>query len=154
MFKEWTLQRAPTEPDHDIFGAFTLDDGVTYISLERDPVAIAPGRYELDLTKSTRAEAGTLWSPYPEHPHDVNDPSGPWDHCLPLIKDVPGRSGLRVHAFNLARQSEGCVGTAERADADHLIRSQPTVKAIVDRLIDAKQKGARVFLTILPAEAA
>lgn len=71
-------------------------------TLERSSLRVPPGVYPLALTVSGRAQAGTLWSPR-------------GDKRLWLIDKVPGRSGIRIHAANWARQLEGCVAVGTRA---------------------------------------
>ncbi len=58
--------------------------------------AIPFGTYRVALTVSERAKAGKLWTPDP-------------DHRLPLLLDVPGRSGIRIHAGNIPANTEGCI---------------------------------------------
>lgn len=149
MFREWTVQRAPTEATNDIFGIFTTDDRLTCLSLERHGVEIPAGRYEVTLTESARAKAGTLWSPFPVAP---GAPASALDYQLPLIKDVPGHTGERIHAFNMARQSLGCIGVGTDATDRELHHSRPVVTRLVRELASARRAGDRVFLTVLPAK--
>lgn len=150
MIRAWTVQRTPAN-GNAIIGTFTTDDGLTCVSLERLGVEIAAGRYPVTLTKSPESEKGVLWSPYPVNP---GDPPTPLDHVLPEIHDVPGRSGLRIHAFNSPLQSLGCIGTGTDHTATELEHSRPTVTRIVNELATAEKMGDQVFLTILPAVAA
>lgn len=73
----------------------TLDGGWSCWFLENPDTLIPAGRYEVLLTPSARAAAGTLWTPWP-------------DKQLPLVV-VPDRSGIRIHAANHADQLEGCI---------------------------------------------
>jgi Family of unknown function (DUF5675) len=68
--------------------------------------AIPAGRYRVALTVSDRAARGSLWSPRP-------------DHNLPLLLDVHGFEGIRIHSGNTDRNTEGCilVGRSRAVDA-------------------------------------
>lgn len=91
-----TVKRQPAV-EQAIPGEFYIDGRFAYYTLERQGVEIPPGRYRVRLTVSGRAERGTLWTPDPEF-------------RLPLIENVTGRSGIRVHSLNEAWQSDGCIG--------------------------------------------
>jgi hypothetical protein len=58
--------------------------------------AIPAGRYRVVLTVSDRAARGSLWSPRP-------------DHKLPLLPDVHGFEGIRIHSGTTDRDTEGCI---------------------------------------------
>ncbi len=132
--REWTLTRGV--PDGQaIFGTFDMGGGFPCHSLERLAVAIPAGRYRLDLTVSSRASFGQLWSPYP-------------DHRLPLLCDVPGRSGIRIHAGNVAADSEGCVLVGGEVIGASLNHSRPALTRIVNDLHDALSDGDEVWLTV------
>lgn len=113
-------------------GDLSIDGVWTYYTLERAAVAIAPGRYPVQLTVSERATIGQLWSP------DA-------DHRLPLIEHVAGRSGLRVHALNEAAESDGCVGLGLRRMGTTIRQSRDAVRGFMARL-DATSDP--VWLTI------
>lgn len=83
----------------------TLEDGPAKLGAEGKG-CIPAGRYRLGLTVSPRAQAGGLWTPWP-------------DGMLPLVLDVPGFEGIRVHAGNRAEDTEGCilVGLGRTVDA-------------------------------------
>lgn len=90
-----TLQRHPAE-GQALFGRLEIDGAPFCVTLERVAVAIPAGTYPVVVTPSARAKAGGLWSPSPYF-------------LLPLVTDVPGRSGIRFHAGNLPEQSDGCI---------------------------------------------
>jgi len=67
-----------------------------WINNKRNVSCIPPGRYRVEWTESRRFKKYTY-----------------------QIMDVPGRSGIRFHVANYARELEGCIGTGmARHDID------------------------------------
>lgn len=82
-------QRVPSSAEGGytaITSKVELPDGRILYALEREDVIIPAGEYPLTITYSPR-----------------------FKRRLPLINNVPGRSGIRIHAGNYARESEGCL---------------------------------------------
>lgn len=120
--------------EHAIPGELYIDGRFAYFTLERVQVAIVPGRYRVLLTVSQRAIDGQLWTPDPQH-------------RLPLIADVPGRSGIRVHALNEASESDGCIGIGMHQMGATIRQSRAALSTFIDML---KTHG-EAWLTIQPA---
>ena len=81
---------------------FTLED-VVRDTLHEDgspkihgQTAIPAGRYRVILTPSPAVQRGAMWSPRA-------------DTALPLLCDVPGFDGIRIHAGNSAKDTAGCI---------------------------------------------
>lgn len=115
-------------------GDLQIDGRLTCYALERVSKAIPAGRYRLTLTVSQRALSGELWSPDPEK-------------RLPLINDVPGREGIRMHALNEAEESEGCVGVGQRRALDRIVRSRAALTALIP-VLDAALACGPVWVTL------
>jgi hypothetical protein len=111
--QEMTLQR-----EGDGAGRLVLDGG-HYYTLENPEKQIAAGTYKVVLTKSARAAAGSLYTCWP-------------DFMLPLLVDVRGREGIRIHAANLREQLEGCVapGTDRTSDRVTLVHSRLALQGL------------------------
>lgn len=92
-------------------GDFFVDGARFSFSLERTSLKIAAGRYPVLFTVSDRAKSGELWSPDAQH-------------RLPLIDQVVGRSGLRIHAANFSYELVGCIALGGKLDVDRLIDSR------------------------------
>lgn len=99
---------------------YTLEDGPAKLGGEGKG-CIPAGRYQVQLTRSPRVAAGGLWSPWP-------------DAQLPLLVAVPGFEGVRIHAGNTAKDTEGCilVGTGHTVDA--LTQSRPALVKLMKEL--------------------
>lgn len=78
----------------EVFGVLHIDGKKFCDTIER--LRIPAGEYGLILTISNRVLHGSLWSPWK-------------DGSLPLVLDVPGREGIRIHAGNKPADSSGCI---------------------------------------------
>ena len=64
---------------------------------------------------------------------------------LPLIKNVPGFSGIRIHALNTAKDSLGCIGFGDNDKKGWISRSRAYEKKFIEWLREA---GGKCRLTI------
>lgn len=97
--------------------------------------AIPAGEYEVLLTVSERAERGHLWTPQP-------------DHVLPLLVDVPGFSGIRIHAGNTAANVEGCIAVGRWDGVEALEQSRSALTELMSRLRAADDAGCQIRMQI------
>jgi hypothetical protein len=113
------------------FEAFCLEDEIREIP--RRPVhdwkipgqtAIPQGRYEVVITPSVR-----------------------FKRQLPLLLDVPGFDGVRIHAGNGMLDTEGCVLVGRSRRPAFVGESRVALEALFEK-IDRATKGGRVFITI------
>lgn len=134
MVHEWTVTRLDPEGDA-ILGTLDTHGGATCYTLERASLAIPEGRYRLTLTESARAKRGELWAPGS-------------DFTLPLVNDVPGRTGIRMHAGNTEKDSVGCLLLGAEIHGVTLSSSRPCVTRIVNTMHSAARDGDDIFLTV------
>ena len=66
---------------------------------------------------------------------------------LPLICAVPGRSGIRMHAGNVAGDSSGCVLVGEK-EGRRLLNSRNTERVITDYLKGVKNSHEEIRIEI------
>jgi hypothetical protein len=130
-----TLQRSPSV-DGATFGRLHVDGRLLCDTLEdavhggpkvQGSTAIPAGTYSLDLTYSPR-----------------------FKRVLPLVHDVPGFAGVRIHAGNTIADTEGCILVGTRA-RDKLVRSRLMVDALVQVL---ERAGGPVSLHVVDAQPA
>lgn len=134
------LVREPSVGDHT-FGQLYVNDAYQCDTLEdvvrevpNEPVeswkvpgqtAIPCGRYLVSITYS---------------PHFQRD--------MPLINDVSGYSGVRIHPGNTAADTEGCVLVGMARTENGLVESRVAFDQLNQRLGDAIGNHDEVWLTI------
>jgi hypothetical protein len=94
-------------------------------TLERPPddpshPRIKAGTYRVQITRSERAATGHLWSPH--------------DFMLPLLIDVPGRSGIRIHAGNKVADGIGCILVGQDRLDSILIHARLALIALMSKI--------------------
>ena len=111
---------------------FTCEDAVReipgkHVSEWKIPgiTAIPEGKYIVTITESAR-----------------------FKKPLPLLLDVPGFSGIRIHAGNTSKDTEGCILVGETRNADGVGNSRAACNALQGRIQAALDKGEEVTLTI------
>lgn len=103
------------------FAAFSLEDAIREVAgvpvaawKVPKATAIPAGTYRVRLTMSNR-----------------------FQRILPEVLDVPGFTGVRIHAGNTAADTEGCVLLGVRRSGVALVESRPAVGALVDQMVAA-----------------
>jgi len=93
----------------------TLEDRVRPAG-EKVPgqTAVPAGRYRVALTKSPR-----------------------FGRVLPLVLNVPGFSGVRIHAGNSAADTEGCILVGFNQVKGRLVASRATLARLLEKLTTA-----------------
>lgn len=134
------LQREPTRDGATLgclfvdghFECFTLEDIVRErpgepVSAWKIPAetAIPVGRYRVVVTRSTR-----------------------FQRDLPLLLDVPGFTGIRIHPGNGSLDTEGCLLVGRDRVAGRLHQSRVACEALLARLTTATTP---VWIDIVPA---
>jgi hypothetical protein len=107
---------------------YTVEDAIRKVKLE-GKTAIPRGLYEVVLTRSPRAARGGLWTPWP-------------DFALPLLVNVPGFEGIRVHSGNTAEDTEGCIIVG----LDRLPNGVGNSRAALRRLVDDLKFPAHITI--------
>jgi hypothetical protein len=79
----------------------------------------------------------------------VNTYSPRFGKYLPLLLNVPGYAGVRIHPGNYAKDTEGCLlpGTGLLADGSGVSNSRVAFEALFTK-IKAAEKKERITLTI------
>lgn len=123
-----TLQR---EPAHDgaIFGVLSIDGARFCDTLEGAGTVFSPKRYRVVITPSLRFKT-----------------------LLPLLENVPWRTGIRVHSGNTIADTDGCVLVGQRRGTLHgqpaVLDSRAALAAFQLRLADALRVGP-VWIDVL-----
>lgn len=130
------------QKDEDVtIGAITIDGDFACWSLE-DPVREVPGQ-----PVSTWKIHGKTAIPAGRY-KVIIDMSARFKRLLPLLLDVPGYSGVRIHAGNTAADTEGCILVGNERLAKSLARSQLALAPFMAKMGEAQRKGETIWLEI------
>ena len=93
--------------------------------------AIPTGRYKVVITRSNRfsAKAGK-------------------DVFLPLLLDVPGFAGVRIHSGNYAADSSGCILPGMNKMKNTVVSSRIAFNSLFNKIQKALNNKEEVFITI------
>lgn len=67
---------------------------------------------------------------------------------LPLLLNVPGFTGVRIHPGNTAEDTEGCILVGEKLGTDAVLESRKAFTELMLRLQDAIAAGEKVHIEI------
>ena len=87
--------------------------------------AIPSGRYEVILDYSVR-----------------------FKKTMPHILDVPGFEGIRIHAGNTDKDTEGCILLGTHTGGDFVKDSRAFMDVLMDILVRAVSRDEKVFISI------
>ncbi len=132
---ELTLQRK-WFTEKSTIGALAVDGAFECFTLEdkqRAPdepklfgqTAIPLGRYEVAITHSPR-----------------------FGIDMPLLLEVPGFQGVRIHPGNRPEDTEGCILVGQEHQVDTILESRLAYAALFAKLQLAEAKGERIFITV------
>jgi hypothetical protein len=87
--------------------------------------AIPAGRYSMSLTMSAR-----------------------FGCVLPLLRDVPGFSGIRIHTGNVIDDTDGCILVGRRTSGTKIAESRMAFRALMATLERADESGDALAIDI------
>jgi hypothetical protein len=108
----------------DVFFCNTLEDKVRD-KKEFGKTAIPKGAYEVVVTFSNR-----------------------FKRYLPLLKDVPDFSGVRIHSGNTHLDTEGCILVGIKTNDEYVADSRKTFNIVYPKIVYAIQRGEKVTIKI------
>lgn len=95
-----TLKRLHDQDQQATTGDLWAPDGEHWFTLEPSPPVTPSGQYELKIT-----------------------PSPKFKRRLPLLIDVPGHDGIRIHPGNFPMDTEGCILVGNVLSGDSVLES-------------------------------
>ena len=67
---------------------------------------------------------------------------------VPILLGVPRFSGIRIHAGNTAKDTEGCILVGENKEVGKVINSRKWLYELKQKIVEAKDRGEAVWITI------
>lgn len=108
-----------------VIGDLSIDGAPECNTLEDNP-PIPAGTYEVAVTFSNRFQV-----------------------MMPILLDVPGRTGIRIHSGNTDKDTTGCILVGTASDGkDNWLSNSRVAYAEVCYKISKAVKGANVWITI------
>lgn len=74
--------------------------------------------------------------------------SNKYKKMMPLINNVKGYDGIRIHSGNTAKDSLGCILVGENKEVGKVLNSRATYDKLYARLKAASDKGEKITITI------
>lgn len=107
------------------FQCYTLEDQVRLGPKVPGETAIPAGRYRVSITYSPR-----------------------FRKPLPILHDVPGFEGVRIHAGNTSEDTEGCILVGMGRTTDSIVTSRVALGNLQHTIARALEAGDEVWITV------
>ena len=110
----------------DTFECFTLEDVVRADGIKiPNETAIPAGLYTVDITFSPK-----------------------FNRLLPLLLNVQGFVGIRIHPGNTASDTEGCILVGRQRGANSILESRAALDTLFPKLQASKKRGDAITIAI------
>lgn len=117
-----SLKRLKDGDQEATTGDLWTPEDLHWFTLEPSPPVIPTGIYEVKVTPSPRFTAMARDPNSPIRKLQAYNPVTATVR-LPLLLDVPGHDGIRIHPLNFAGESEGCIGVGRVLNGDSIEQS-------------------------------
>ena len=138
---ELKLTRDDDQLQHRTFGQMYVDDAKQCETLE-DPVREVEG-----ATVTNWKVKGDTAIPRGRYRVIVNH-SNRFKRDLPLLLNVPGFEGIRIHAGNTEADTEGCILVGTKRAAASILESRIAFNELFADIQEALANGEQVWITV------
>ena len=67
---------------------------------------------------------------------------------LPILLGVPKFEGIRIHAGNTAKDTEGCILVGQNREVGKVLDSRKWLYELKQKIVEAKDRGESVWITV------
>jgi len=67
---------------------------------------------------------------------------------LPILLGVPKFEGIRIHAGNTAKDTEGCILVGQNREVGKVLDSRKWLNELKQKIVEAKDRGESVWITV------
>ena len=67
---------------------------------------------------------------------------------LPILLGVPKFEGIRIHAGNTAKDTEGCILVGQNREVCKVLDSRKWLYELKQKIVEAKDRGESVWITV------
>lgn len=78
----------------------------------------------------------------------VVTPSARFKRELPLLENVPGFQGIRIHPGNTAKDTEGCILVGKAKTAESVTHSREAFNALFEKIKESLASGEKVTMEV------
>ena len=116
-----------------------------WIELLQDVLGVQNATHALEFERKVKGRTAIPEGRYPVV-ITLSPKFGKW---LPLLLNVPFFEGIRIHAGNTEADTAGCILPGENRKEGHVLNSTRYVNLLKRRIVEAKERGEGVWITIL-----
>ena len=124
----------------DVIDEYSTGEKLTYLCDTLEPTW-------RDYAKGARKIKGKSAIPEGRYPIVITF-SPTFKKWLPLLVNVPMFSGIRIHAGNTVKDTQGCILVGENREVGKVLNSRKHMKIVKEKIVEAKNKGEGVWIEI------
>ena len=124
----------------DVIDEYSTGEKLTYLCDTLEPTW-------RDYAKGARKIKGKSAIPEGRYPVVITY-SQKFKQWLPLLLGVLNFLGVRIHAGNTVKDTQGCILVGENREVGKVLNSRKHVKIVKEKIVEAKEKGEGVWIEI------